>query len=293
MADFAAFAVRTNRVQDEVPSAMLTDLMDASIKAMREAEPARDYLGGSRLGETCERRLGYEYTHATPDPGAEFSGRSYRIFERGHRMEDAMAGWLKLAGFDLVVEAPTGGQIGWGVCKDPETGKSRIAGHLDGVIRGWGWNGPVMPEATLDWAHDLPFPLLWEHKALNNANFNEVERKGCREVKPVYFAQTQVYMAYKQLKNALFTVINADNMKVYAEVIPFDVKVAQEASDRGVRVVTARRVEDLPRIGRNITDWACKWCSFKERCFAPKATTPETLAARHSAGWGDWGKNTA
>lgn len=271
------------------PSVMLTALLDASITAKREKDPPRDYLGGSRLGEECDRRLGYEYVHTAPDPGRGFSGQAYRIFDRGHRLEEAVAVYLRDAGFVLVTEKPNGGQIGFGVARDPETGRHRISGHLDGVVLGYVGDVHIAAAETKAhlWAGDLPYPLLWETKALNAKNFALCQAKGIRAAKPVYFAQAQVYMAYKELLHCFFTVINADTMEVYVEIIPFDRAAAQAASDRGVRVISAASPEQLPRIGRDPTDFRCMWCPFKARCWAPESRDAPA-SVKVPAGWGSW-----
>ena len=43
-------------------------LIDAALLAARRVQPERDYLGASRLGEPCGRRLAYEITHTPPGP---------------------------------------------------------------------------------------------------------------------------------------------------------------------------------------------------------------------------------
>ena len=264
----------------ETSSAMLSAMMDeAAIVQRRTGETPRDYLGGSRLGETCERRLGYEYTHAKADEGSDFSGRALRVFQRGHDGEARMARYVRLAGFDLVTErpAPDGGeprQIGWGVAPDPETGRPRIAGHLDGVILGWKLpegGDPNSPHAL--WAGELSFPALWESKCLKAESWRSLYKHGLRKDKPDYFAQVQVYMAFKGLAWALFTAENADTCEVYAEIVLFDVRAAQAASDRGLRVVTAPFPEALPRACREPDDHTGLFCPYRERCWttAPKA----------------------
>ena len=44
-------------------------LIDAALLMARREQPERDYLGASRLGEPCCRRLAYEITHTPPDDG--------------------------------------------------------------------------------------------------------------------------------------------------------------------------------------------------------------------------------
>ena len=51
-------------------------LIDRALVAQHEAQPRRTYLGGSRIGEACSRRLVYEYTHTPHDPDKAFSGQT-------------------------------------------------------------------------------------------------------------------------------------------------------------------------------------------------------------------------
>lgn len=272
---------------DEDANLRLTELLDAGIVAKREAEPRRDYLGGSRLGVECERQLGYEYAGVPVDPGKGFSGRTYRIFQRGHDAETRMADYLRMAGFDLVTEREDGSQFGFGIAKDRETGKARIAGHIDGAITGWAAPMNIPPRGECEeWAKALPFPMLWEHKGLKHSSWGDLCKKGLKKSKPVYYAQVQVYMAYMDLKHAFFTAENQDTCEIYMEIVPFHAKDAQSASDRGVRVVSARAPEELPRCAAVPTDYRCRFCSFAARCWSEAARPVQTIAP--PAGWGSW-----
>ena len=51
--------------------------------------------------EILERALQFEFAGAPKDDGAEFSGRTLRIFGIGHALEDLAVRWLRGAGFDL------------------------------------------------------------------------------------------------------------------------------------------------------------------------------------------------
>ncbi len=68
-------------------------LIDAGLEAGNAAQTPRAYLGGSRLGVPCERALQYEYAAAPKDDGADFDGKTLRIFAAGHVFEDLAAGW--------------------------------------------------------------------------------------------------------------------------------------------------------------------------------------------------------
>ena len=54
-------------------------LIDAALIDRNRRQAPRDYLGGSRIGEPCARKLAYEYAHAAVDAGKGFDGRTLRI----------------------------------------------------------------------------------------------------------------------------------------------------------------------------------------------------------------------
>lgn len=87
--------------------------IDAALAAENRSRPQRDYLGGSRLGDVCARRLQYEYLKLPRDPGREFTGQSLRIFAAGHMFEDLAVDWLRKAGFDLRTRNRGGEQFGF------------------------------------------------------------------------------------------------------------------------------------------------------------------------------------
>ncbi len=223
--------------------------VDAALVAERAKQRPRDYLGASRIGEPCARRLVYEVTHTPPDPGKEFQGRSLRIFAAGHVFEDLAIRWLRQAGFDLRTESRTGGPFGF------ETAGGRIRGHVDGVI-------VAGPDVGLVW------PVLWEHKALKASSWSDTAKKGVQVSKPVYWGQIQIYMAYLGLASALFTALNKDTCELYHERVPFDPPGAQALSDKAVDVLRAADAgELLPRIATHADFYLCRFCPFAARCW--------------------------
>jgi len=225
-------------------------LIDAGLQARVQQQARRPYLGASRLGVACERQLQYEYAGAPVDPGREFSGRLLRIFERGHRMEDAFAHWLRAAGFILKTEGKDGQQFGFSVAG------GKLQGHCDGVFVG----GP----------EGFAYPALWECKALGSKSWNDLAKKGLAASKPVYAAQVAIYQAYLGLHEhpAIFTAVNADSMEIYAERVPFDAALAQKMSDRAVRVIQATEAgELLPRAFAESSHVECKRCAYAQRCW--------------------------
>lgn len=149
----------------------LANLLDAVIEpalaAERDAQPRRDYLGASRIGEPCLRRLCFEYGGTPVDVGAEFDGRILRVFEAGHRFEDMTIRWLRLAGFDLRNQKRDGSQFGFSAAE------GRFRGHIDGVIVG----GPDL---------GARYPILFEHKALASSSWQDTVKRGVKASKPLY-----------------------------------------------------------------------------------------------------------
>jgi len=233
-------------------------LLDAALQAERSQQARRRYLGASRLGLPCERALQYEYVDAPVDDGAELPGRTLRIFEVGHVMEDLAIRWLRLAGFDLYTRKQDGEQFGFSVAG------GRIQGHIDGVIAG--------APADLD----LSFPMLWECKTMNDRNWRDTAKKGVIVTKPIYAAQMAIYQAYMEpsipgiaSQPALFTAINKDSEEIWFELVPFDGGLAQRMSDRAVRIITATDSQELlPRHATTPTHVECKFCPWQDRCWS-------------------------
>jgi hypothetical protein len=239
-------------------------LVDAALIAEREATPPRTCLGASRLGHACERALQFEFAGARKDEGQDFSGRSLRIFQIGHQLEDLAIRWLRAAGLDLCtrkgsnacVRRPDGEQFGFSVAG------GRIRGHVDGIVA----EAPV--------ALGLRTPALWECKTMNAKNWRDTVARGVTVAKPVYAAQIALYQAYMEAtvpgisaNPALFTAINKDTAELHHELVPFDAELAQRMSDRGVRILRATDAGDLlPRVAQNRDFFECRFCPWAERC---------------------------
>ena len=235
-------------------------LIDASLETENAAQTPRVYLGGSRLGVPCERALQYEYAQAPKDDGAEFDGKTLRIFAAGHLFEDLAAGWLRGAGFDLYTtrgNRPDDGQFGFSVAG------GRIRGHVDGIIA-------AGPEGLLPGC-----PALWECKSLNAKSWKDTAKRGVVVSKPVYATQIAVYQAYMEAavpgisaNPALFTAINKDTAELHHELVPFDGALAQTASDKAVRIIKATEAgELLPRIAQSADFYECRFCAWANRCW--------------------------
>lgn len=225
--------------------------IDTALVAEQAERPQRDYLGGSRLGDICQRRLQYEYLKTPKDPGAGFSGKSLRIFALGHVLEDLAIAWLRKAGFDLRTRNRHGDQFGFSAVG------GRVQGHADGVV-------VAAPNG-------MAVPALWECKSANAKNWREIAKHGVEKAKPVYAAQIALYQAYLGLTEApaLFTAINKDTCEIWHALVPFDAALAQSASDKAVTILRACDAgELLPRHTADPDHFECRFCAWRERCWA-------------------------
>jgi hypothetical protein len=220
----------------------LNDLIERV--AATAAEFPRPYLGASIIGHECARRIQFDWW-CKP----ELAARTREIFERGHYFEERARQRLIAAGFKF---AP------------PEAlaftaANGALRGHADGVIIA----GPDLAGVY------LIYPAIWEHKALNATSWRAVERDGLEKKYPQYLAQVALYQAYLNITNpALFTVTNADTCERLHFFVPFNAERAQLWSDRAVNIIEATRAgELLPRAYDDPSDWRCRICSHRDRCW--------------------------
>jgi hypothetical protein len=234
---------RSNLASTDINTAIGAALDAGALREQREER--RTYLGASGIGSECLRKVQYDWQCDPVHPA-----RTKRIFARGHMFEEITVKAFALAGFRMERGTPRTGF---------SAADGTFRGHCDGVIL----DGPAI--------EGLRYPCLWEHKALGASGWRKLEKDGIRKAYPQYFDQCQLYMAYLELDEnpALFTAVNSDNCEILHQLVEFDAEAAQAASDRAVSVIKATQAgELLPRITDKPTDWRCKMCSHKERCWS-------------------------
>jgi hypothetical protein len=212
--------------------------------AASAAELPRPYLGASIIGHECARRVQFDWWCRPA-----LAARTREIFNRGHYFEERTRQHLIAAGFKFAPPEALAFAAADGA----------LRGHADGIIT----HGPNLLGAY------VIYPLIWEHKALNSRGWKEVERDGLEKNHSNYLAQVALYQAYLDITNpALFTVTNADTCERLHFFVPFNAERAQQWSDRAVNIIEATRAgELLPRAYDDATDWRCRMCPHKERCW--------------------------
>lgn len=248
----------------------INEKINAGLVARHNSEAKRKYLGASRLGEPCERKLCYEYSQTPVDPGKELDGNKIRIFDAGHALEDyaaeqfgtsadsgvwasLSAGWMRSAGFNLVTKKKSGAQFGWSAID----GKMR--GHIDGAI----FASPLKEIPA-----SVESPVIWEAKSVNQKSWNKFKKYGVQVTSETYFGQAILNLAYLECRYTLFTITNKNTSELHHELIEIDNARAQNISDKGLRVIQAVEAgELLPRAFANADFYLCKWCPFALRCW--------------------------
>lgn len=263
----------------------LTALLDDGLVTARKAEyeatrgsgegaVAKKRIGAGYIGTECGRALAFKFHKAPVEerPSVVSPGALQRHAEAGHWTEDSTAEWLRLAGFELLTEKlddqgqPIIGhngkplQHGFKAARDRVTGQFQLAGEVDGIIT-------RVPDALIYQLGDK-LPMVWESKKATAKKFKAFSSKGVKAADPKYHGQVQTTMAYMDIRFCLFSMLNLDNMDYYWELIAFDGAVAQQLTDRAVRILESQSPEEMPRITADPNDFRCKFCDYKDRCWS-------------------------
>lgn len=247
-----------------------------------EGEVAAKRIGAGYIGTECARELGFRY-HKHPKEereGPVNKGELQRHAEAGHWTEARTADWFRLIGFVIDTfqkDKETGEplvdpwgkpkQIGWKAARDPATGQFRMAGEVDGVIVGFVETAFSLPAEIERLKSLLEAPTIWESKKATDKKWKKFSKEGVKKADPRYYGQLQTNMAYMDVKQTLFSMLNLDTMKYYFEIVVFNQADAQAISDRAVRGLESATAFDMPRAGRSEDDIVCKFCDFQGQCW--------------------------
>jgi hypothetical protein len=222
-------------------SIAINAVLEAGARA--DAERTRHYLGASAVGHPCLRKVQFDWMCDPVHPT-----RIRDIFGRGHFFEAQTRGHFEKAGFRFADKDRLEFEAldGW------------LRGHADGVFL----SGPDIPGVT--------YPCLWEHKAISTKGWRSLERDGLAKAYPQYAAQVTLYQLHLGVDHhpAVFTATNADTCERLHILIPFDGEFAATMIKRVQLIVEAtKRGELLSRMTDDPTNWRCRLCGHRERCW--------------------------
>ena len=242
------------------------EAIDAAIEKSNPASFGRNYLGGSALGDECKRKLWYSFFWAMEN---SFSPQTLRIFDRGHREEPSLIGYLKAAGIEVKdLDPKTKEQFAVSFAK------GHGGGHFDGIMRG-------LPEAQDEWH-------IAEFKTANDKSFKSTKSKGVEIDKPVHFAQMQIYMHLSKIESAAYIVVNKNDDDLYFERVPYNETVALQLLAKADRIIGSDR--PLDGISKDPSFFKCKWCDYQPVCQLekPPAVNCRTCAQVSVEDKGKW-----
>ena len=214
------------------------------------AEPRREYLGASGLGDKCERKVWYQFNGY---PSAPRRASLIYAAEDGHRSEAVMAGRLRMVpGIELWTADESGKQFGF---TDYDR---KFGGHIDGVIKGLR-QAPTTPH-------------IWENKAVNEKRLAEFKKaRDAHGEKATlvnfdfkWFTQAQLYMGYFDLTRHYLTACAAGARGAVSCRTEFDPAFFQATRAKAKRIIDA--TEPPTRIASDASFYYCKWCEFREAC---------------------------
>jgi hypothetical protein len=226
-----------------------------------EEDGFRSHLGASILGGDCARHIWYSFHWATK---ARHSGRTLRLFNRGHLEEPRFLAMLLMIGCEVWWQDSEGNQfrIAWA---DDHAG-----GSGDGVGRGI----PDLDPATA---------AVCEFKTHGEKSFIELAGKlpewrayredptrlkfpgqGVRVAKFEHFVQMQTYMRKMGLAAALYMAVCKNTDDLYAEIVTLDTEFADQFLNRGEELVWLR---DPPKkINESPGFFKCRFCDDRPVC---------------------------
>ena len=225
-------------------------------KAKRKNEH-RPHLGGSQIGNECNRALWYQFRHMD---APEFEGRMLRLFETGDREESRIVDNLRAVGVTVWEKDPdTGKQIRFTACD------GHFALSLDGVGQGF---------------KESSQPHILEFKTMSEKNFRAMEKDGLEKSKPVYWAQCQIGMHLADIDRCAFIAINKNTDEIYLERVKRDLAAGLALIAKAEAIIFT----DKPpaKLNTDPSFYLCRFCDFKHVCHQGKPPLVNCRTCAHS-----------
>jgi hypothetical protein len=226
------------------------DAIDRLAEDKAAAEPPRDYLGASIIGEECDRKLWYSFNNA---PRKQFDANTLRRFEDGHRTESLVIQRLRsVPGIELWDRHADGGQIGGKLFN------GKFGWHVDGVILGL-LQAPKTP-------HVLEVKCSGEKKfkEFKGAVDAMGEKAALAKWNSVYYAQAIVYTYLLDLDRHYTVVASAGGREMASCRTEANHDMAKALLAKAERIIGSPQAPT--RLSEKPEWFACKWCDFRKVC---------------------------
>lgn len=296
-----------NIAELEPQSLIIRKKIDKLLVDRWSAEKPRPYLGGSQIGEECQRQLvqSFRWMHRN-NPGARALSRA----ETGHVWEDRMVERLRAVGFEVIVtyedlEKFTGKRIENSSMLEGQLEVSahhdHFAGHLDGLV----WDVEAKELMLLECKAMASAKYVWEDDTYQQAKENKTadrkyaiegrwfvtKRRGVKAAQPVYWWQVQTYlMLLEQFaeawnlpmvpKRCMFMMMNTDLDQLHIEFIDAQPSVFEGIMSKAREVIAARSLP--PRIDQLSGGYGpCRFCDFRLLCHAGYKPAVNCRSCKH------------
>lgn len=203
----------------------------------------RNHMGASVIGDECSRKTWSTFRWLK---NSTFDGRTLRLFNRGKLEETRIVEWLKGCGFEVNEFDENGDQFR----------VSDVGGHFGGSLDGLG---------KLPAKFNLDIPIVFEFKTSKTGKpFNETVENGVKVAKNVHWTQMCIYGYKRNIKHAVYIIINKNDDSIYPEFVELDFGLAQDQIRKAEHLITSQR----PPVGisKSATDFRCKMCTFVGIC---------------------------
>lgn len=302
----------------QISKNMLTNI-DAFCIDHFSDEP-RTHLGASLIGHECSRYLWYVFRWCVNE---EFSGRMYRLFERGHLEEMRFVKWLEGIGCKVETDDFSENRLcldenGYWIesiedlknrtlkvndvsdipahvyyakflgIKIPQFTVSGVNDHFGGSMDGKVW---LPPEYEIDG------PVILEGKTIRTGSpFNDLKNKGVLMVNSQHFDQQSVYGYKTGIKHAVYICTNKNDDDLHLEIIELDHERGKQCELKAERIINSQ--EPPFKLSPNKTFFKCTICAARSICHESAIPLKNCRSCIHSHAvenkeWfcDKWGKN--
>lgn len=222
---------------------------DAALEARAMEEKPRGYLGMSSIGDSCSRKLWYQFRHAGRE---KFDALTLKRFEDGHRTEALVIDRLKMVEGVELVDLIDGEQIAF---SDID---GHFSGHLDGTVLGLLQAPKTKHVLEVKCVGDKKFAEF--RKAVDDLG----EKAALRKWNPTYYAQAQCYMHYTGLTRHYLVVATAGGRDWASARTEYNAADALQLVTKAKRIIEAQ--EPPERVSNDKSWYECKWCPFYGIC---------------------------
>lgn len=249
MSEFSDLAKATpSKLEDskfrrELADSLQLDVDDGCVKLYDNDH--RDHLGMSEIGDTCGRKLWYNFRWVKKE---KFEGRVLRLFDRGTLEEVRFIKWLEEIGCTIHHTDENDKQYKVSNCQN------HFGGSPDAFIL-------LPPRYRIqEW-------ILGEFKTWKaDAKWKKLLIDGIYKTNPKHYVQMCSYGYHMQLRYCLYVAINKNTDHIYMEIVPLSWPIGEEMVRKAEEVINATPDRPPAKIAESISYFSCKWCHFKHIC---------------------------